>query len=126
MFSLGLSWFCCRLNATALTTFCASPVSRARLSVKVSAMREFIRPALEAYTQAARLNRSDQSSFPITIFQGRAVKDLFIFCHMQFIIANMYGVMATLSQSLGDDGRQSIVNKKPQGNANGSSRSRTA
>ena len=35
----GLS---CKSNAVVLTAFCSSPVSRVRLSVKVSAMRKFI------------------------------------------------------------------------------------
>src|SRR5438093_12681102 len=35
----GLTGLSCRSKAVVLTAFCSSPVSRARLSVKVSAMR---------------------------------------------------------------------------------------
>src|SRR3989338_3338874 len=38
----GLAGFICRSNTVVLTAFCSSPVRRARLSVKVSAMRKFI------------------------------------------------------------------------------------
>ena len=38
----GLAGLSCRSNADVLTAFCSSPVSRARLSVKVSAMRNSI------------------------------------------------------------------------------------
>src|SRR5258708_30800226 len=38
----GLAGLICKSNAVVLTAFCSSPVSRARLSVKVSAMRNSI------------------------------------------------------------------------------------
>ncbi len=37
---LGLAGLTCKSKAVVLTFFCSSPVSRARLSVKVSAMRK--------------------------------------------------------------------------------------
>ena len=37
----GLAGLSCKSNAVVLMAFCSSPVSRARLSVKVSAMRKF-------------------------------------------------------------------------------------
>src|ERR1700730_3858548 len=40
----GLAGLSCRSNAVVLTAFCSSPVSRARLSVKVSAIRSSIMP----------------------------------------------------------------------------------
>ena len=39
----GLTGFICKSKAVVLTSFCSSPVSRARLSVKVSEMRKSIR-----------------------------------------------------------------------------------
>src|SRR5271169_1495012 len=38
----GLAGLTCKSNAVVLTAFCSSPVSRARLSVKVSAIRNSI------------------------------------------------------------------------------------
>jgi hypothetical protein len=38
----GAVGFTCRSKAVVFTAFCSSPVSRARLSVKVSAMRNSI------------------------------------------------------------------------------------
>jgi len=38
----GLTGSSCRSKAVVFTAFCSSPVSLARLSVKVSAMRKFI------------------------------------------------------------------------------------
>jgi len=42
----GLAGSSCRSKAVVLTAFCSSPVSRARLSVKVSAMRNSMVPPL--------------------------------------------------------------------------------
>src|SRR4051812_3026736 len=42
----GLAGLSCRSKAVVLTAFCSSPVRRARLSVKVSAIRKFMRETI--------------------------------------------------------------------------------
>ena len=50
--SPGLAGFNWRSNAVVLTAFCSSPLSRARLSVKVSEMRKSIQFSLSGRRQA--------------------------------------------------------------------------
>ena len=50
----GLAGFICRSKAVVLTAFCSSPVSRARLSVKVSAMRK----STSAYAPLAPITKA--------------------------------------------------------------------
>src|SRR6267143_3434789 len=63
---LGLVGFIWRSKAAVLTPFCSSPVRRARLSVKVSAMRNSMSMSL-----CPRGYGSSESIFPLPINEGR-------------------------------------------------------
>src|SRR6516164_9516392 len=61
----GLERFNCRSNAVVLTAFCSAPVSRTRLAVKVSAIRNSI---AEAQLVRAGLDLFFRLTLPVLAF----------------------------------------------------------